>query len=174
MKNVVGAIAALSVVGFIVYIMASGFGTDPHSVPFMLAGKPAPAFTIKRLDQEGQVSLADFKGQPVVLNFWATWCGPCKMEQPVLDWAAERYKGKAVFIGIVFEDTEQSTRAFLKQTGAVYPQVYDPKSTVAVDYGVSGVPETYFINRQGIIVKKYINPFGSPEEFAEQIAEIPK
>ena len=67
MKNVVGAIAALSVVGFIVYIMAAGFGTDPHSVPFMLAGKPAPAFTIKRLDQEGQVSLADFKGQPVVL-----------------------------------------------------------------------------------------------------------
>jgi cytochrome c biogenesis protein CcmG, thiol:disulfide interchange protein DsbE len=171
-KNVVGAIAALSVVGFIVYIMAAGFGTDPHSVPFMLAGKPAPAFTIKRLDQEGQVSLSDFKGQPVVLNFWATWCGPCKMEQPVLDWAAERYKGKAVFIGIVFEDTEQATRAFLKQTGAAYPQVYDPKSTVAVDYGVSGVPETYFINRQGIIVKKYINPFGSPEEFDGQIREI--
>jgi cytochrome c biogenesis protein CcmG/thiol:disulfide interchange protein DsbE len=173
-KNVVGAIAALSVVGFVVYIMASGFGNDPHSVPFMMKGKPAPAFTIKRLDKEGQVSLSDYAGQPIVLNFWATWCGPCKMEQPVLDWAAERYKGKAVFIGIVFEDTEQSTRAFLAQTGAAYPQVYDPKSTVAVDYAVAGVPETYFINRQGIIVKKYANPFSGPEEFAEQIAEILK
>ena len=174
MKRVVAVIVALSVVAFIVYIMAAGFGTDPHAVPFMMAGKPAPAFTIKRLDQEGTLSLADFKGQPIVLNFWATWCSPCKMEQPVLDWAAQNYKGKAVFIGIVFEDTEEATRKFLSETGVPYPQVYDPKSTVAVDYGVSGVPETYFINRQGIIVKKYIFPFASPAEFNEQIAEILK
>ena len=172
MKRVVAVIAALRVVSFVVYVMAAGFGTDPHSVPFMMKGKPAPAFTIKRLDQEGQISLADYAGQPIVLNFWATWCGPCKMEQPVLDWAAGAYKGKAVFIGIVFEDTEQNTRAFLRQTGAAYPQVYDPKSTVAVDYAVSGVPETYFINRQGIIVKKYIFPFGSPDEFSAEIKEI--
>ncbi len=172
MKRVVAVLAALLVVGFLVVVLAAAFGTDPHAVPFMMKGKPAPAFTIKRLDQEGQVSLADYAGQPVVLNFWATWCGPCKMEQPVLDWAAENYKGKAVFIGIVFEDTEQNTRRFLEQTGAAYPQVYDPKSTVAVDYAVSGVPETYFINRQGIIVKKYIYPFGSPAEFDEQIKEI--
>ena len=172
MKRVVAVLAALLVVGFLVVVLAAAFGTDPHAVPFMMKGKPAPAFTIKRLDQEGQVSLADYAGQPVVLNFWATWCGPCKMEQPVLDWAAENYKGKAVFIGIVFEDTEQNTRRFLEQTGAAYPQVYDPKSTVAVDYAVSGVPETYFINRQGIIVKKYIYPFQRPEEFDEQIKEI--
>lgn len=174
MKRVIAVIIALSVVSFVVYVMASGFGTDPHAVPFMMKGKPAPAFTIKRLDREGQISLADYAGQPVVLNFWATWCGPCKMEQPVLDWAANAYKGKAVFIGIVFEDTEEATRKFLAQTGAAYPQVYDPKSTVAVDYAVSGVPETYFINRQGIIVKKYIYPFSSPDEFNEQIAEILK
>lgn len=172
MKKLVAVLAALSIVGFVVYVMAAGFGTDPHEVPFMMKGKPAPAFTIKRLDQEGQISLSDYAGQPVVLNFWATWCGPCKLEQPVLDWAAQTYKGKAVFIGIVFEDTEQNTRAFLAQTGAAYAQVYDPKSTVAVDYAVSGVPETYFINRQGIIVKKFIYPFQSPDQFAEQIEEI--
>ena len=174
MKRIVAVIAALSVVCFVVYVMAAGFGSDPHAVPFGMKGKPAPPFTIKRLDQEGQVSLSDYAGQPVVLNFWATWCGPCKMEQPVLDWAAQTYKGKAVFIGIVFEDTEANTRKFLAQTGAAYPQVYDPKSTVAVDYAVSGVPETYFINRQGIIVKKYIYPFSSPDEFAAQIEEIIK
>ena len=172
MKRVAAVLAALSVVGFLVVVLAAAFGTDPHAVPFMMKGKPAPAFTIKRLDQDGQISLADYAGQPVVLNFWATWCGPCKMEQPVLDWAAQNYKGKVAFIGIVFEDTEENTRRFLAQTGAAYPQVYDPKSTVAVDYAVSGVPETYFINRQGIIVKKYIYPFSSPDEFNEQIAEI--
>jgi len=165
-------ISALSVVIFLMVVLAAAFGTDPHAVPFMMKGKSAPAFTIKRLDQEGQISLADYAGQPVVLNFWATWCGPCKMEQPVLDWAAQKYKGKAQFIGIVFEDTEANTRRFLAETGAAYPQVFDPRSTVAVDYAVSGVPETYFINRQGIIVKKYIYPFSSPAEFDEQIKEI--
>ena len=172
MKKALGVTTALAVVLFIVYVMAKGFGNDPHAVPFMLAGKPAPMFKIKRLDQEGELSLADFKGKPIVLNFWATWCQPCKMEQPVLDWAAQNYKDRAVFIGIVFEDTEQNTRQFLKQYGVAYPQVYDPKSTVAVDYGVAGVPETYFINRQGIIVKKYPYPFGSPQDFAAQIQEI--
>jgi cytochrome c biogenesis protein CcmG/thiol:disulfide interchange protein DsbE len=174
MMRVVAVLAALSIIGFVVYVMAAGFGTDPHEVPFMMKGKPAPRFVIKRLDQEGEIKLADYIGQPIVLNFWATWCGPCKVEQPVLDWAAEQYKGKAVFIGIVFEDTEQNTRGFLQQNGAVYPQVYDPKSTVAVDYAVSGVPETYFINREGIIVKKYIYPFQHPSQFEEQIAEILK
>ncbi len=172
MKRIVGVIAALSIVLFVVYVMASGFGNDPHSVPFMMKGKPAPLFSIKRLDQEGQINLKDYIGQPVVLNFWATWCGPCKMEQPVLDWAAKNYAGKAVFIGIVFEDTEENTRRFLQQTGVAYPQVYDPKSTVAVDFAVAGVPETYFINRQGIIVKKYAYPFGSPQEFDAEIREI--
>ncbi len=172
MKRVVAVIAALSIIGFIIYVMAAGFGTDPHEVPFMMKNKPAPNFIIKRLDKEGQINLADYKGKPVVLNFWATWCQPCKVEQPVLDWAAQTYGDKAVFIGIVFEDTEQNTRNFLQQTGAVYAQVFDPKSTVAVDYAVSGVPETYFINRQGIIVKKYIYPFQSPEEFSAQIKEI--
>jgi len=171
MKRAAGLLAALSIIGLVVFVMAKGFGTDPHAVPFMLAGKPAPNFTIKRLDKEGIVSLEQFKGRPVVINFWATWCGPCKYEQPVLDLASETYKDVA-FIGIVFEDTEANTRRYLQETGTPYIHLYDPKSTVAVDYGVSGVPETYFINRQGIIVKKSISPFGSPQEFDQQIREI--
>lgn len=171
MKRIIAVVAALSVVGLIVYVMAAGFGTDPHSVPFMLAGKPAPQFTIKRLDRDGQISLKDFAGRPVVINFWATWCGPCKYEQPVLDLAAKQYPN-VTFIGIVFEDTEENTRRYLRETGTPYIHLYDPKSTVAVDYGVSGVPETYFINKQGIIVKKSISPFNSPDEFAEQVREI--
>jgi cytochrome c biogenesis protein CcmG/thiol:disulfide interchange protein DsbE len=172
MKRTIAVAVALSIVGFVVYVMAKGFGTDPHEVPFMLTGKKAPNFTIKRLDNDTIVSLADFKGQPIVINFWATWCGPCKMEHPVLDWAAKQYGGKAVFLGIVFEDTEQNTKRFLKENGWSFVQLFDPKSTVAVDYAVSGVPETYFINREGIIVGKYAAPFTDPREFVARLTEI--
>lgn len=172
MKKPLGVATALAVIGFLVYVMASGFGNDPHAVPFLLAGKPAPNFTIKRLDTDQPVSLSEFKGRPVVLNFWSTWCGPCKMEHPVLDWAAKEYGQRAVFLGIVFEDNEQNTKRFLAENGWSFAQLFDPKSTVAVDYGVSGVPETYFLNRDHVIVKKVAAPFTDPRQFAYEIQEI--
>lgn len=171
--NVVGITIAMLVIAGVIFVLAKAFGTDPHSVPFMLKGKPAPQFTVKRLDQPGEVSLSQFKGRPVVLNFWATWCGPCKYEQPILDLASQTYRDVA-FIGIVFEDTEANTRRYLEETGTPYIHLFDPKSTIAVDFGVSGVPETYFINRDGIIVKKVIAPFSSPQEFDAEIQEILK
>lgn len=173
MKRTVAVVFALLVVGAVVWILAAAFGTDPHSVPFMMVGKPAPLFKIKRLDKEGVVNLADYKGRPVVLNFWATWCSPCKAEQPVLDDASQRHP-EVTFIGIVFEDTEAATRQYLADTGTPYIHVYDPKSTVAVDFGVSGVPETYFINKDGIIVKKSITPFSHPAQFDAELEEILK
>jgi cytochrome c biogenesis protein CcmG/thiol:disulfide interchange protein DsbE len=172
MKRHLALGASLAIIAFGVYVMAKGFGTDPHGVPFLLAGKKAPPFTIKRLDNDTTVSLADFAGKPIVINFWATWCGPCKMEHPVLDWAAKQYGDRAVFLGIVFEDTEENTKRFLAQNGWGFVQLFDPKSTVAVDYGVSGVPETYFIDRQGIIVGKHAAPFVDPREFTARLAQI--
>lgn len=172
MKKPLAVATALAVVGFIVFVMAKGFGNDPHAVPFLLAGKPAPNFTIKRLDTDQPVSLSEFKGRPVVINFWSTWCGPCKMEHPVLDWAAKQYGQQAVFLGIVFEDNEQNTKRFLKDNGWSFTQLFDPKSTVAVDYGVSGVPETYFLSRDHVIVKKVAAPFTDPRHFAAEIQEI--
>jgi cytochrome c biogenesis protein CcmG/thiol:disulfide interchange protein DsbE len=172
MKRLLGFLSALVVVATIVYVMAKGFGTDPHEVPFMLTGKKAPEFRIKRLDTGDEVALSTFAGKPVVLNFWATWCGPCKSEHPVLDWAAKRWANEAVFLGIVFEDTEENTKRFLAENGASFTQLFDPKSTVSVDYGVSGVPETYFINRQGIIVRKHAGPLVDPREFEAKISEI--
>jgi cytochrome c biogenesis protein CcmG/thiol:disulfide interchange protein DsbE len=169
--NLTGMIIALTVIGLVVFVLARAFGTDPHAVPFMLVGKKAPPFKIKRLDQEGIVTNEQFAGRPMVINFWATWCGPCKFEQPVLDMASRQYPNVA-FVGIVFEDTEENTRRYLAETGTPYIHLYDPKSTVAVDFGVSGVPETYFINKEGVIVKKVIAPFSAPEEFDAQIKEI--
>lgn len=172
MKRGLAIAAAFAVISFIVFVLARGFGNNPHEVPFLLAGKKAPNFTIKRLDNDAPVSLSDFSGRPVVINFWSTWCGPCKLEHPVLDWAAQQYGDKAVFLGIVFEDTEQNTRRFLAQNGWSFTQLFDPKSTVAVDYGVSGVPETYFLNKEHVIVKKVAAPFTDPRQFAAQVQEI--
>jgi cytochrome c biogenesis protein CcmG/thiol:disulfide interchange protein DsbE len=172
MKRTIAVATAFAVIGLMVYVMAKGFGTDPHAVPFLLSGRPAPNFTIKRLDNDQPVSLADYKGKPIVLNFWSTWCGPCKMEHPVLDWASRTYGNRAVFLGIVFEDNEQNTKRFLKENGWSFPQLFDPKSTVAVDFGVSGVPETYFIDRNGIIHHKVAAPFADPREFSAHIETI--
>jgi cytochrome c biogenesis protein CcmG, thiol:disulfide interchange protein DsbE len=172
MGRIIGVIAALLVVAFMVVVLAKGFGNDPHAVPFLLTGKPAPDFTVKRLDAEGVASLKDYRGKPVVLNFWATWCGPCKMEQPTLDFMSDKYRGQVQFIGVVFEDSEENTRKFLKDYGSTYVHLYDPNSTVHVDYGASGVPETYFISKEGIIVRRVPVPIVDPEEFEKYLQEI--
>ena len=90
----------------------------------------------------------------------------------MLDWAAKKYAGQATFLGIVFEDNEQNTKRFLQQNGWSFVQLFDPKSTVAVDYGVSGVPETYFIDRNGIINHKVAAPFVDPREFVAHMESI--
>jgi cytochrome c biogenesis protein CcmG, thiol:disulfide interchange protein DsbE len=152
-------------------VLYKGFGSNPREVPFMLKGQPAPAFTLSTLDSGQQVSLEQLKGRPVVINFWASWCGPCKMEHPVLEWGQREFGQQAQFLGIVFEDTEDNARQFLNQYGASFPQLVDLRSTVAVDYGVAGVPETYFIDTQGIIRGKHVGPI-DPRSLKEWIDEL--
>ncbi len=167
-----GPIIALAIIGLLIFVLFKAFGTDPHEVPFLLNGKPAPNFKIKRLDNDQEVTLDQFKGRPIVLNFWATWCGPCKAEHPVLEYAWKKYEKDAVFLGIVFEDNEQNTKRFLAENGWSFPQLFDPKSTVAVDYGVSGVPETYFITKEGIIQGKVAAPFSHPMQIDARMKGI--
>jgi cytochrome c biogenesis protein CcmG, thiol:disulfide interchange protein DsbE len=155
----------------LVGVLYKGFGRNPHEVPFMLQGQPAPAFTLASLDSGGRVSLAELKGRPVVLNFWASWCGPCKMEHPVLEWGAREFGHQAQFLGVLFEDTDDNARQFLSQMGASFPQLTDPRSRMAVDYGVAGVPETYFIDRQGIIRGKHVGPI-DPQTLANWMRDL--
>ncbi len=151
-----GVAAAVSV---LIFSFATLFGRDPHVVPFGLKDKPAPDFTLTRLDNGETVTLAQLRGRPLVLNFWASWCGPCAQEHPTVARAAQRLQGEVNFYGVIFEDTPEEARKFASPVDPSFPQLIDPKSRMAVDYGVTGVPETYFIDAQGIIRDKFVGPF---------------
>lgn len=142
----------------LVWVLAEGFGRNPRALPSVLEGKPAPSFALETLDGE-KVSLADLRGSPVVLNFWATWCTPCLQEHPLLLEAARRYTSRGVtFLGVLYGDEPPAARTYLKKHGSAYPTLLDPAHRTAIDYGVGGVPETFFIDRNGQVVLKVSGP----------------
>lgn len=161
-------------VALLLFAFAKQFGRDPHEVPFKLKDQPAPDFTLTRLDTGEKVALAQLRGHPLVLNFWASWCGPCQLEHPTLARAAQRYGAEAHFFGVVFEDTPENARNFAGSPDGRFPQLIDPQSRMAVDYGVTGVPETYFIDAQGIIRDKAVGPLLDPQELASRLAALQK
>jgi len=171
-KLVIGGVALAACLG-VLLLFNSLFKSDPHAVPFKLAGKPAPDFTLKRLDNGETVSLTQFKGRPLVLNFWSTWCGPCKMEHPVLSWGAREFGSQVQFLGIVNEDTKGNAEAYVRENGSSYPQLLDTEGLIGVDYGIAGVPETYFVDAQGIIREKYAMPI-DPQTLAAKVRALQK
>jgi cytochrome c biogenesis protein CcmG, thiol:disulfide interchange protein DsbE len=134
-------------------ILALGFNHDPHAVPSVLEGKPAPAFKLQTLDGKA-MGLADLRGKPAVINFWATWCYPCKAEHNLLQDAAQYYGSKVQFLGVVYQDTLDDTKKYLSTRPNHYPHLMDIDSRVAIDFGVAGVPESFILNSQGQIVHK--------------------
>ncbi len=114
-------------------------------------GSAAPAFTAPRLDGRGTLSLDAFRGRPVVLNFWASWCGPCKSEAPLLEGAYRRYRGRVAFVGVDVNDARSDARAFVRRHGITYPNVFDADGSIYRDYGLTGQPETFFIAPDGRI-----------------------
>jgi cytochrome c biogenesis protein CcmG/thiol:disulfide interchange protein DsbE len=114
-------------------------------------GEPAPEFALADLDGN-PVRLTDLRGRPVVVNFWASWCGPCVEEFPLLERAAARHAGEELtIIGIVFRDNSEAARSFMAQMGASWQAVMDPGEAVADSYGIYGPPETFFIAPDGTV-----------------------
>ena len=125
-----------------------------------LIGHPAPNFTLDalKLQSAAPISLAEFKGKPVVLNVWNSTCVPCVNEAHLLQSLWQRVKSQGVvFIGIDFQDFKSDGLSFLQKYGVTYPNVIDASGSTAISYGVTATPETLFINRQGVVVSRVIS-----------------
>jgi cytochrome c biogenesis protein CcmG/thiol:disulfide interchange protein DsbE len=120
-------------------------------------GGPAPAFALERADGKGKLTLASLRGRPVIVNFWATWCEPCKEESPELQSTYERFRDRGlVVVGIDYSDTTDDVRAFARKYELTYPILLDPGARSAAAYGLFNVPETFFIDRRGNLVGTHI------------------
>lgn len=148
----------LAVVAPTILFLALGFQNDPHSITSPLLGKPAPDFVLAPYDGGATLRLSDQRGTPAVVNFWATWCVPCKQEHRTLVAVAKRMAGQVNFFGVVYQDEPEKIGAWLASAGDAYPQLLDVGSKAAIAYGVYGVPETYIIDKNGVITWKFTGP----------------
>lgn len=151
----------LAVIVPLIALLAYGFSRDPRYIPSPLIGRQAPAFTLALLDGR-QISLESLRGKVVFVNFWASWCPPCRAEARDLEASWQRFKDQdVVFIGIDIQDTEAAAREFIKEFGITYPNGRDASGRIAIDFGVWGIPETFFIDATGRITYKQVGTLGS-------------
>ena len=153
-KSLIPLILFAVLVGF----LAVGLGLDPREVPSPLVNKAAPAFKVAQLEQpEQQFSPEDPKGKVWLLNVWASWCVACRQEHPVLmDFARAQI---APLIGLDYKDQRKDALGVLKRSGNPYDiTAFDADGRVGIDYGVYGVPESYVIDKAGVIRYKHIGP----------------
>ena len=137
-----------------------GLWGDPRSIPTVLIGTTAPTFTGPDVESGTPISLDQYKGKVVVLNFWASWCYECKVEHESILRLHEQFADNPNFVmlGINYQDELPNAQQYLKTYGSSFRHVRDVKGTLAIDYGVYGVPETFVIDQQGIIKHKWVGP----------------
>ena len=164
-----GAAAVAFIVLAIVF--NSRFGVDPRVVESPLIGLPAPNVELEYIDQEGTLAIGDLKGDVLVVNFFASWCIPaCRDEHPHLTSAAADYESQGVhFVGIATSDKPADTMRFLDTFGwgTNYSYLDDPDARAGVEFGTFGVPETFVIDREGLVTHKFTGPVTYNELAAE-------
>lgn len=157
----------------LVAILGSGFGGPPvQELPDKLSGDKAPGFALVDLDGKTW-SLEELRGTPLLINFWSTWCLPCKQEHPMLLGLAEQYPD-VQFLGVIYQDEPRKVSIqmsrfpygelmqSLARAGVAYPNLVDPNGRAAIEYGIGGVPESFFVDRSGMVVHKQIGPLSAP------------
>lgn len=159
----IAMLVAIPVIVLFAYGLRRG---DPRLIPSPLVGNPAPEFALPVMAMDGPVNgrettgdtirLSELEGNIVVLNFFASWCVPCRIEHRPLTRTALRYASQGVrFFGVVYNDQPPAIRTYIRQLGGQsYPALLDPGQRVAIDYGLVGVPETFFIDRNGVVARK--------------------
>jgi cytochrome c biogenesis protein CcmG/thiol:disulfide interchange protein DsbE len=155
-KKIVIIALILGFVGFILFYPEQERGEKPTGLSI---GMSAPDFKLTDLNQK-KWDLAELKGTVVVVNFWATWCPPCKEEMPSLNRFYGKYESRddLEVLAILYNDTPGNADEFVKKGGINFPILIDPLNATAVAYGLTGVPETYILDKQGVLRKKFIGP----------------
>jgi cytochrome c biogenesis protein CcmG/thiol:disulfide interchange protein DsbE len=181
-RAVLGVAAAVPVLALLLY----GMGRDPRAVDSPLPGRPAPEFTLARLEgtptrgplaaqgaAPDSFTIGADSGHVVVLNFFASWCVACRAEHGPLGDAAERYEDEGVrFYGVAYQDRPEDALRWIRGMGGqIYPALEDPRSRVAISYGLWGVPETFFLDREGRVAYKHVGPV-YPQLIAERIESL--
>jgi len=176
----VGAVV-LALLGVFAYAVASpqassklGVGGRVNTAGKLIRfeGRRASDFSLMTVDGR-PLSLVAFRGKTVVINFWASWCGPCREEAPILQRFAERHAGgEVVVIGIDVWDAEADARAFVNEFGLTYPNALDRDGVVSIEYGVSGVPETFVVGRDGRLLGKFTGPVKSVSQLEEIVRQL--
>jgi cytochrome c biogenesis protein CcmG/thiol:disulfide interchange protein DsbE len=148
----------LALFGVLVVFLAVGLRLDPHEVPSPLVNKPAPAFKVTQLEQpEQHFAAEDLKGKVWLFNVWASWCVACRQEHPVLMQFARQQM--IPIVGLDYKDQRKDALGVLQRSGNPYDIIaFDGDGRVGIDYGVYGVPESYLIDKAGVIRYKHIGP----------------
>lgn len=156
----------------VTWLLFQGFGRDPREVASPLVGRAAPSWTLTTLDGE-TLSSDDLAGRPYVVNFWASWCIPaCVDEHPVLAAAHDRHGDELTIVGVLYQDEPADAEAFLARYGdAGYDHVVDPDGRLAIDFGVTGPPETFFVDADGLVRYRQFGPL-TDETMADRLALI--
>src|SRR5882672_1118450 len=147
------------VIAALVVVLVLAFRRAPTDIRTGTVGKPAAAFTLQRLDGTDKMVIDAPAGRVTVINFFASWCIPCKEENPALVRVYERYRSSdVVFIGVLYQDSRENGLKYVQDNGVTWLTGSDDDGRVAFSYGVFGIPETYFIGADGIIAGRHIGP----------------
>ncbi|MEP7334548.1 MAG: TlpA disulfide reductase family protein [Actinomycetota bacterium] len=165
--KVAGQLGALAVVlgllGLLVWKIAS------DDAPVARVGEPVPRFDLPALSGGERIAVADYIGKPMVINFWASWCVPCRREAPLLEGAAKRYADRVVFIGVDVRDFTGDAKDFVAEFGLSYLIAYDGPAKLWEPWGITGLPETFFVDRSGTIVAHKVGEISDEAELDEAI-----
>ncbi len=152
------AIVVIVSVGFLGFLVWGLLNKQPLTglSGITMVNRPAPDFTLTTF-KGTTISLEGLTGKPMVINFWASWCPPCRLEAPLLERAWRAYKNRdVVFIGVDVQDREEDALNYIREFDITYPNGPDPTGEISIDYGVSGLPVTFFVSRKGEIVRRWV------------------